>query len=524
MTQRAALAANIQNLRTSQQSHEAGVQRRCGCGNRTHGVECDSCTAKKKVLQRKALQGQGPARIPPGIDAVLSAPGRPLDVATRGFMEGRFERDFSQVRVHTDVSAGHSAMALGASAYTSGSDIVFAPGRYAPGSERGHRLLAHELTHVVQQSQWSGTDARLLGDPADAAEREADANGERLLRGEPMRVRETPTALIHGDMSDGEKALLGVGIGAGVAGLGLLAAWAAGAFDRRKQGQAQQQASPECQRHADKIKQHPVYLGLESGPKALADEIISEALMRANCMYYLKKLKLLLDTPEAPAGDVETSNRAAVDAAVAKEHTERLKPDILGGLGKQEALANDPARRWTRRTGLNGKKYLVDATDSKNIVVRIRIHLVASGARTTDADVAKETFLEDAVERVAQDRGYTVDVVFVDVDGEDVFTVGSDLTQWATAGNLVGGARTLAHEIHHLLGLPDRYDYIESHAGNASMKIPARLQWFREQMRRAADPAGNLSLMGRGEDLLEKDICTVAGLDVATCMAERAAP
>ena len=68
-------------------------------------------------------------------------------------MEGRFGHDFSSVRVHTDEVATASAAELGASAYTVGNHVVFGRGRYSPGQAAGRRLLAHELTHVVQQQQ-----------------------------------------------------------------------------------------------------------------------------------------------------------------------------------------------------------------------------------------------------------------------------------------------------------------------------------------------------------------------------------
>jgi hypothetical protein len=84
---------------------------------------------------------------------VLGRGGRPLDPHTRRSMEARFGYDFSKVRVHTDATAALSARALGAHAYTVGSDVVFAAGRFAPDTVAGRRLLAHELTHVVQQSR-----------------------------------------------------------------------------------------------------------------------------------------------------------------------------------------------------------------------------------------------------------------------------------------------------------------------------------------------------------------------------------
>jgi hypothetical protein len=85
-----------------------------------------------------------PGLVPPG--------GRALDSSTRGFMEERFGWNFSHVRVHTGAEAGASSRAVHARAFTLGNDIVFGPGEYQPHSTAGRSLLAHELTHVVQQA------------------------------------------------------------------------------------------------------------------------------------------------------------------------------------------------------------------------------------------------------------------------------------------------------------------------------------------------------------------------------------
>jgi hypothetical protein len=87
----------------------------------------------------------------PVVDRALSSPGRPLEPATRVDMESRFGHDFSRVRVHTGSVAAASADAIGARAYTTGCDVVFGASQYSPGTRAGRRLLAHELTHVVQQ-------------------------------------------------------------------------------------------------------------------------------------------------------------------------------------------------------------------------------------------------------------------------------------------------------------------------------------------------------------------------------------
>jgi Domain of unknown function (DUF4157) len=90
---------------------------------------------------------------PPIVHEVLNSPGQPLDSETRTFMESRFGHDFSQVRVHTNGKAAESAQVVNSLAYTVGKDVVFRAGQYTPKTTRGQRLLAHELTHVVQQSK-----------------------------------------------------------------------------------------------------------------------------------------------------------------------------------------------------------------------------------------------------------------------------------------------------------------------------------------------------------------------------------
>lgn len=81
--------------------------------------------------------------------------GQSLSQSTRAFFEPRFDQDFGDVRVHSDAAAADSARSLNALAFTAGRDIVFAADQYAPDSPDGRRLLAHELTHVVQQKHSS---------------------------------------------------------------------------------------------------------------------------------------------------------------------------------------------------------------------------------------------------------------------------------------------------------------------------------------------------------------------------------
>lgn len=168
------------------------LQRSCACGNHTaQGGECAECAKKrmqKKLaigavndpLEREAdrvadqvLAASAQASLsstashiqryaseaneeeadtaPESVHQVLEGSGKPLEPALSHDFGRRFGRDFSHVRVHTDASASQSAKEVNAEAYTVGHKIVFAQGRFQPGTDSGRRLLAHELAHVVQQ-------------------------------------------------------------------------------------------------------------------------------------------------------------------------------------------------------------------------------------------------------------------------------------------------------------------------------------------------------------------------------------
>lgn len=124
----------------------------------------------------------------PVLDVVGSGGGSPLDTETRTDMESRLGHDFSDVRVHTDSRAHDSAKAVNAHAYTVGSNVVFQRDKYDTASTEGRTMLAHELTHVVQQRSGpvDGTPAGggvQISDPSDRFEREAADNADRVMSG-----------------------------------------------------------------------------------------------------------------------------------------------------------------------------------------------------------------------------------------------------------------------------------------------------------------------------------------------------
>lgn len=148
--------------------------RRCACGGRG-GCTCGS---QPTELVERTLRGSA----------------QPLDAATRFAMGEYFGRGFDDVRVHTGAEADASARALDAVAYTVGSDVVFSGGAYAPHSDAGRRLLAHELAHVVQQDGAAAPSGPIEvdWDAGSPAEREAaslaDGIGARSVSA-PVAVR-----------------------------------------------------------------------------------------------------------------------------------------------------------------------------------------------------------------------------------------------------------------------------------------------------------------------------------------------
>lgn len=116
--------------------------------------KCAACEAeeKEKQLQRKTSGSAGDGTALPAVEQTLQSPGRPMDGHTRSFMEQRFGYDFGKVRIHDDGLAHRSSSAIQAKAYTYQHHVVFGAGQYNPQTPTGQHLLAHELTHVVQQN------------------------------------------------------------------------------------------------------------------------------------------------------------------------------------------------------------------------------------------------------------------------------------------------------------------------------------------------------------------------------------
>jgi hypothetical protein len=184
-------------------SVQGGVlQRKCACGLHTvAGGECEECRQKREeMLQRSAVSTAPMNNVLSIVHKVLSSPGQPLDGGTRAFMEPRFGHDFSQVKVHSGERAAESARAVNALAYTVERDVVFGAGQYRPETMEGKRLLAHELTHVVQQGNrvMTGKSNELIvGREGDIFEQEANRVSERVVLGQPSSTTQSSQLMLH---------------------------------------------------------------------------------------------------------------------------------------------------------------------------------------------------------------------------------------------------------------------------------------------------------------------------------------
>ena len=402
------------------------------------------------IQAKPAANGPGDMR-EPGADAVGSG-GRPLESGVRASMEQRFGRDFGDVRIHNDRSAALSARSMNALAFTTGNDIVFGDGQYAPATDKGGRLLAHELTHVVQQRGQRRSIQRACS-ASDQARYDQIASDVRQL---PL-FRNVP--------------------------------------------------------------RHPRAIHTPASTRRIANDIIRDARNRDECLYYIQRLHTLFSTPEASQVTVSQFWGPVLSQAAQEEQTRLQDPQSLQEAGFEETARAAPGRQWTPVRGRGGKLYRVDLTNLADIVVWVKVKLTG---QQQVVDQVKQ--LEDGIEKEASILGYTVDIEFVDTTGGDVFEATVDPTRWPTSGNWVGNIDVMAHEMHHLLNLPDRYNYIDRHSGNAQMFVADRIHWFREEFNRPPDPNIGISIMGGGSLVTDEDVCgVIQSGNMSACITQRQA-
>ena len=388
--------------------------------------------------------------------------GTPLNRELRGFFETCFGQDFSRVRVHCDNEAAAGARAVGARAYTFGHNIVFGSGQFAPSTADGRHLLAHEMAHVAQQS--GQLQCKILQrSPASSADAQFDEEANNIRNLEPFKK-------------------------------------------------------------------------LERSDQETVEEILAHARKSEKRAYYLSKLKLLLNTPYAVLDTQELvkANREDLKMSSERERAKLRDPDpaqkqVLEKEMNKEEAASASGRVWKKQKteSPGGPAAEIDNRDPLNIVGRVKVRLVKAGLGT-DLDIEYITSLEDAIEKAASMKGFTVDLIFVTGADPEAYEIGVDPSTWTHAGNWGGGGmggrgsvKGLAHELLHLFGLPDRYDYIERHAANRYFETRTRLVWFLHEMQGRPGIRNPASLMALGSHPTDQDACEAAELPLATCVPTR---
>lgn len=155
---------------------------------------CAACEEEK--LHRKETSPAIPM-VTPSVEQTLSSPGNAMDAGTKNFMESRFGSDFSGVRIHNDAIAHRSSADIRAKAYTNGNYIVFRNGEYNPSSNSGKQLLAHELTHVMQQRLGTSSGHKLHRAPVPQKTCPFDSVKQKELLNKPL-----PWGIQAGDSLD----------------------------------------------------------------------------------------------------------------------------------------------------------------------------------------------------------------------------------------------------------------------------------------------------------------------------------
>ena len=436
--------------------------------------KCASCEEEDKKIQRKpgpggvspvtkANSGAGTG-VSPAIHNRIAASqggGSSLDGATNSFMSDRFGVDFGSVKIHNDNESAQLSRQLNARAFTVGRDIYFNSGEYEPRSGSGRHLLAHELAHTVQQ----GATQKIYRKPA-----------------EPDSAPK-----VNPDEAESVKT------------------------------EAEILASAEFKK-------------LDDVSKARVNNIITVLRGKPDKrLHYLKKLKEAVTFPfsggkttgkveYACSPDMEKQNRDAVNAAEAREDKDwkGLFSDV-----EENVVATSKKSDIKTRTGEQGKKFTVDASDVNNIRVKIKVKL--NGA-TKDVNQIKH--LEDAIERSVwmSTRGYMLDIVFVDKSGPDVFEFTVNFCLWPNSGNWASPPIVLSHEVHHALGLGDRYNYIESHSTNPNMNPEMRLVWFEKELQKTVPNNPESKMGNHNKPLQNDDVCAVAfdpGAERDKCIKDR---
>jgi hypothetical protein len=208
-----AFGTDLSGVRLHSDRHAAQAARDIDAYAFTHGEDIffgagqfrPATTDGRRLLAHElahVMQASGPSHLPPSVtQAIQGGGGERLPDVNRAHMESALGADLSGVRIHRDPDAAHAANDISAHAFTVGQEIYFGAGQYDPGTKQGNRLLAHELTHTLQQASGTVTAQAEtpISSPADPLERDAEAVAASIGNPSPQREKAAIAAVADGE-------------------------------------------------------------------------------------------------------------------------------------------------------------------------------------------------------------------------------------------------------------------------------------------------------------------------------------
>ena len=266
------------------------------------------------------------------------------------------------------------------------------------------------------------------------------------------------------------------------------------------------------------------YEKLSSSNKSTVNDIVEKisSKPKKERKYYVGKLNSLLSTPTAKsnsneAKELANKNESRLDESVKsveKRMAKMSRKDMLAYIRTEEEYEQFGERDWeVYQPDENDAIYLVDKTDVTNILVKIFIHLEGK-----PGVVRKVLHLEDAIEKHVSIPGFSVNITFMREPENFTFIVDTDTSKWITSHNWGGTPQMMAHELMHLMGLPDEYDGIAEHAENEHLSMSTRLWYFKKQLSQPFLPDAKYGIMTNHNNRpLHRHACKAVGLDKQPC-------
>jgi hypothetical protein len=242
--------------------------------------------------------------------------------------------------------------------------------------------------------------------------------------------------------------------------------------------------------------------------------------------YYYNKLNRLLAVPKAKPNSKETKKLASEHKEELDKASQRAEETTSAMDEEERAIFTQAEEEYETYGEPQWERYkpsenddgviLVDRRDVADILVKVWIQ-VEGDKEIVDKIVA----LEDAIEKHLSIAGFSINIIFVDKETPDAFVVGCDQEKWITSHNWGGGPNTMAHELMHLLGLPDEYDGMR-HAENKHLSMRDRLWYFEKALDSPFLPDAQYGIMSnQNNPPLHRHICAAVGLEVEPCVKKR---